>query len=126
MHEPKRLLSSLGSYDHLRQIFCLCVIHGMRNIRASSVPEEIRNDMRSLYCLEHPDWNNTVEQIRVLGGKSGAGESDFLSAAKYVADLFRLGPRQDPQPVRFSSNVLGEEFHSFSHLEIWRGQQKCG
>jgi hypothetical protein len=30
--------------------------------------------MRSLVCIKHNDWDGTVQQIKLLGGKAGGGE----------------------------------------------------
>ncbi|KAJ7867739.1 hypothetical protein B0H14DRAFT_3132843 [Mycena olivaceomarginata] len=71
LHEPERLLSSLSPYEHLHRVFRVCNVHGKRNIRSCPVSEEVRNLMRSLMCLRHPDWEGTVAAIRLLGGKAG-------------------------------------------------------
>ncbi|KAJ7100549.1 hypothetical protein C8R43DRAFT_1141295 [Mycena crocata] len=69
LHEPHRLLASLGPYDHLRRVYRLCTIHGQRNIRAIAVKEEVRNLMRSLMCMRHPNWDDTILAIQTQGGK---------------------------------------------------------
>ncbi|KAJ7466610.1 hypothetical protein B0H11DRAFT_1733200 [Mycena galericulata] len=71
LHEPWRTLASLSPYDHLNRQFRLCVAHGFRNIRKCKVPEPVKDLMRSLVCIEHPDWDGTIEQIKTLGGKAG-------------------------------------------------------
>ncbi|KAJ7854834.1 hypothetical protein B0H14DRAFT_2755868 [Mycena olivaceomarginata] len=71
LHEPERLLSSLSPYEHLHRVFRVCDVHGKRNILTCPVSEEVRNLMRSLMCLRHPDWEGTVASIRLLGGKAG-------------------------------------------------------
>ncbi|KAL0955283.1 hypothetical protein HGRIS_004173 [Hohenbuehelia grisea] len=70
-HEPWRPIASLNEYDHLRRVFRLCAVHVFRNIKQSPVPDSVKNKMRSLVCLEHADWNATLEAIKLEGGKAG-------------------------------------------------------
>lgn len=74
LHEPGRLLSSLSEYEHLHRVFRLCSVHVFRNIKTASVPEEVKNKMRSLVCMEHADFDGTLRDITVEGGKAGLGE----------------------------------------------------
>ena len=67
------MLSTLTPYEHLHRLFRFCSVHGYRNIRETGVPEEVRNLMRSLICIEHHDWSGTIRKIEVLGGKAGSG-----------------------------------------------------
>ncbi|KAJ6527069.1 hypothetical protein B0H19DRAFT_970076 [Mycena capillaripes] len=69
LHEPHRKLASLTPYDHLHRKFRLCVNHAYRNIQKCRVPDAVKHLMRSLVCMEHSDWDGTIHQIRVLGGK---------------------------------------------------------
>ncbi|KAK0472568.1 hypothetical protein EDD18DRAFT_1093925 [Armillaria luteobubalina] len=71
LHEPDRLLCDLTPYDHLHRVFRLCEVHIRRNIHSSSVPENVRNAMRSLICLEHPNWDRTLDFICAEGGDVG-------------------------------------------------------
>ncbi|KAJ6494582.1 hypothetical protein C8R45DRAFT_1095495 [Mycena sanguinolenta] len=71
LHDPTRLLSSLTPYEHLHRVFRLCEVHGKRNIRTCAVSEPVRNLMRSLMCMRHPEWDATIASIRQLGGKAG-------------------------------------------------------
>ncbi|KAJ7763443.1 hypothetical protein B0H16DRAFT_1718672 [Mycena metata] len=71
LHEPDRTIQSLGPYEHLGRLFRLCSNHYYRNVKATPVSEEIRRLMRSLLCLEHPDWEGTLDKIRAQGGKAG-------------------------------------------------------
>ncbi|KAJ7127685.1 hypothetical protein C8R44DRAFT_616325 [Mycena epipterygia] len=71
LHEPLRTLASLSPYEHLYRIFRICVVHVCRRIKAAGVPDEVKNLMRSLICLTHDNWDETIERIRVLGGKTG-------------------------------------------------------
>lgn len=74
LHEPHRTIQSLGPYEHLRRNFRLCSNHYYRNIKGTPVTDDIRCNMRSLLCLEHPDWEGTLQAIRDRGGKAGNGE----------------------------------------------------
>ncbi|KAJ7254283.1 hypothetical protein C8J57DRAFT_1237000 [Mycena rebaudengoi] len=71
LHEPAQLLSSLDEYDHLGRIMRLCTSHIFRNIKKAAVSDIVRNLMRSLVCMQHPDWDNTVRRIEVEGGTAG-------------------------------------------------------
>ncbi|KAG6818704.1 hypothetical protein H0H93_002634 [Arthromyces matolae] len=71
LHEPHRLLSDLSPYDHLRRIFRLCAVHVMRNIKTTKVSDVVKERMRSLICVEHPNWNTTLTEIIRDGGKAG-------------------------------------------------------
>ncbi|KAJ7506100.1 hypothetical protein B0H11DRAFT_1707331 [Mycena galericulata] len=71
LHEPHRTIQSLGPYEHIRRNFRLCSNHYYRNIQGTPVPEEVRHAMRGLLCLEHPDWEGSLQIIRTKGGKAG-------------------------------------------------------
>ncbi|THU76535.1 hypothetical protein K435DRAFT_704653 [Dendrothele bispora CBS 962.96] len=71
LHEPHRLLVELQPYDHLRRFLTLCTVHYGRNIRSCPVTDGIRNLMRSLLCVEHGNWNSTLQEIKEAGGKAG-------------------------------------------------------
>lgn len=95
LHEPHRPLPSLDEYDHLHRVIRLCTSHIFRNIRKANVPEPVRNLMRSLVCIEHSDWENTIHRIQVEGGPAGASEySHFvlymiLNLKDWIADKIR-------------------------------------
>ncbi|KAF4593638.1 hypothetical protein EYR40_008426 [Pleurotus pulmonarius] len=72
VHEPQRPLSSLDEYDHLRRIFRLCAVHVQRNIQQAGVTDDVKEKMRSLICTYHYTWEDTLEYIRVKGGKAGS------------------------------------------------------
>lgn len=74
LYEPHRMLASLDEYEHLRRVFRLCSTHVHRNIRIVSVPEPVKNKMRSLVCIQHHDFEGCLQDISVEGGKPGAGE----------------------------------------------------
>jgi hypothetical protein len=78
LHEPGRLLSTLSEYDHLHRLFRLCHAHVSRNIKTTHVSEDIKNKMRSLVCMEHPDFDGTLREIEQEGGKAGAGMYHFF------------------------------------------------
>ncbi|KAJ7671788.1 hypothetical protein B0H17DRAFT_1208972 [Mycena rosella] len=47
------------------------IIHYCHNIKTCAVKEPVRQLMRSLACIQHPDWDVTVNRIRNEGGKAG-------------------------------------------------------
>ncbi|KAJ6558189.1 hypothetical protein B0H19DRAFT_946802 [Mycena capillaripes] len=67
--EPHRTLRSLGPYDHLRRVFRLCKVHNYRNIETCAVPPSVQTMMRSLACVTHPNWDETIAKIIEQGGK---------------------------------------------------------
>ncbi|KAJ7619759.1 hypothetical protein B0H17DRAFT_1152123 [Mycena rosella] len=77
LYETDRPLRSLGPYDHLRRLFRLCVVHYCRNIKTCAVKEPVRQLMRGLACIQHPDWDVTVNRIRNEGGKAGEAHSNL-------------------------------------------------
>ncbi|KAF9002823.1 hypothetical protein BDZ89DRAFT_1169676 [Hymenopellis radicata] len=117
LHEPHRLLSSLGPYEHLWRIHRVCSIHMRRNIQVIAVPEHVRNMMRSLICVRHDSWNETIQAIRDEGGRAGqdwvANKIDSKFAFEGVCwqksfiplDIWKAGDRDD--------NMIEE-----SHMDI--------
>ncbi|KAF9026394.1 hypothetical protein BDZ89DRAFT_1134819 [Hymenopellis radicata] len=107
LHEPLRLITSLTIYEHLHRIFRLCTTHAKRNIRKSKVSESVRNDMRSLMCVRHPDWDGTIRRICEAGGQAGRDwvfdkeNSQYVFQAmcweksKIPLDVWRSGERDD-------------------------------
>ena len=78
LHEPHCTLVDLDVFDHLRRIFRLCTIHFYQNTRQKALPETVKNKMRSLACVEHPDFEHCLQDIEVEGGKTAAGMLDYL------------------------------------------------
>lgn len=74
LHEPDRLLSSLDPYEHLRRIFRLCNVHVARNIKLAKVSNFVKVMMNSLVCVDHPNFDGTLDRIRNQGGKVGSGQ----------------------------------------------------
>ncbi|KAJ6567673.1 hypothetical protein DFH09DRAFT_1314192 [Mycena vulgaris] len=101
LHEPHRPLQDLGPYDHLRRLFRLCTVHNFRNIKTCPVPEPVRQLMRSLSCISHPDWDGTLAKIRADGGKTA---QDWV---------------RDKETCQFAFAGLCHE-KSFIPLPIWK------
>ncbi|KAJ6455124.1 hypothetical protein C8R47DRAFT_1251164 [Mycena vitilis] len=72
LHEVHRTIQSLSPYDHLQRVFRLCKTHFYRNITSCAVPPSVKSLMRSLLCLEHPNWDGTLAAIEEKGGKAGS------------------------------------------------------
>ena len=87
LHEIHRTLASLGPYEHLLRIFRLCVIHVGRNINSAAVTDVVKEKMRSLICMTHPDMDRCLHEISTEGGKAGAGMS---SRSTDASDTNRL------------------------------------
>ncbi|KAF8574025.1 hypothetical protein K439DRAFT_1624653 [Ramaria rubella] len=71
IHQPERHLISLTPYEHLRRCFRLCHVHFKRKIKQCKASEMVKNLMRSLVCVTHPDFDGTVAAICQQGGKAG-------------------------------------------------------
>lgn len=75
LHQPTRTIVSLGPYDHLQRLIRLCYTHAKRNIQKCNVNDDVRKLMRSLLCVKHGNWDETLELIRQHGGKAGKGKN---------------------------------------------------
>ncbi|KAJ6485271.1 hypothetical protein DFH09DRAFT_949026 [Mycena vulgaris] len=69
LYQQHRLIQDLTPYEHLHRNFRVCTVHYIRLVKLCAVPESVRWLMRSLVCMEHPDWQGTLEKIYELGGK---------------------------------------------------------
>jgi hypothetical protein len=78
LHEPHRTLASLDPYDHLRRLTRLCYVHVKRNIHECKVSPDVRALMGSLLCITHPNWDQTIEKIKTMGGKAATSESSII------------------------------------------------
>ncbi|KAJ6479653.1 hypothetical protein C8R45DRAFT_786072, partial [Mycena sanguinolenta] len=76
LYQSGRNIQDLTPYEHLHCIFRVCVVHYFRLVKLCATTENVRWLMRSLVCMEHPDWDGTLESIRQMGGKAA---QDWLS-----------------------------------------------
>lgn len=118
MYEPTRTLSELSPYDHLKRIYRLCDIHQYRRIRQRAVPESVRHLMRSLICISHSSWDDTLDHIRAEGGKAGQGTcilfwpyawQNLTTSADWLANKER---------AKFAFSAICWE-QSFVPLDVW-------
>ena len=77
LHEPHHTLVDLDVFDHLHCIFSLCTVHFYQNIHQKALPETVKNNMWSLACVEHPDFEHCLWDIEVEGGKTAASMLDY-------------------------------------------------
>ncbi|KAF9512727.1 hypothetical protein BS47DRAFT_1393891 [Hydnum rufescens UP504] len=54
---------SLDAYAHLRKIYRLCKVHGLRNIDEMRLDYVTATGMKSLWCLRHPNWDGAIQII---------------------------------------------------------------
>ncbi|KAL0059883.1 hypothetical protein AAF712_013365 [Marasmius tenuissimus] len=101
LYETRRLLTDLGPYDHLKRFLCICVAHFYRNIQETHNEAEVQRAMRSLACVNHRNWDDTVEFILEKGNQK---------AKNWLADKDRS---------KFAFPALCWE-KSFIPLEIWQ------
>jgi hypothetical protein len=127
LHQPDRLLQSLSPYDHLHRLFRLCTVHGMRNICQVSAPESVRNLMRSLMCMEHPDWDRTIHDILSSGIKAAVGEYflNFLGHGLQTCSyfLFFVDWITDKTRSKFALEAMCWE-KSFIPKIVWKAGEK--
>ncbi|KAJ7161781.1 hypothetical protein C8R43DRAFT_947296 [Mycena crocata] len=69
LYQTTRRVQDLGPYEHLHRLFRVCTVHYARLVKECRTTDAVRWLMRSLVCMEHPDWDRTIEQICELGGK---------------------------------------------------------
>ncbi|KAJ7812157.1 hypothetical protein B0H14DRAFT_2818292 [Mycena olivaceomarginata] len=70
LYQTDRYIQDLSPYEHLHRNFRVCVVHYFRLVKLCSTTEHVRWLMRSLVCMEHADWEGTLQTIRDLGGKA--------------------------------------------------------
>jgi hypothetical protein len=77
--------------------------------------------MRSLACIRHPCWDETIAQIIERGGKPALGTHSAALCVWFEHSLtsFRLGSGQGELSVCVRWNLLGEELYSARYLEGW-------
>ncbi|KAJ3817115.1 hypothetical protein F5880DRAFT_1618593 [Lentinula raphanica] len=81
LHETHRYLCDLQPYEHLHRIARLCTAHVHRNISNSkSISEDIKHKMRSLMCIAHPNWDETISQIQGSGKAGRDWVADKISS----------------------------------------------
>ncbi|KAF6748810.1 hypothetical protein DFP72DRAFT_819855 [Ephemerocybe angulata] len=80
LHEPRREIQDLSEYDHLRRIMRLCTIHLARNIQKTGAPDNIKKKMKSLICVSHDSWDETIAEIRQGGTAANNWINDKISS----------------------------------------------
>ncbi|KAJ7795087.1 hypothetical protein B0H14DRAFT_2921121, partial [Mycena olivaceomarginata] len=70
LYQTDRYIQDLSPYEHLHRNFRVCVVHYFRLVKLCSTTEHVRWLMRILVCMEHADWEGTLQTIRDLGGKA--------------------------------------------------------
>ncbi|KAK7053091.1 hypothetical protein VNI00_004412 [Paramarasmius palmivorus] len=69
LHQPTKLLTELGPYDHLKRLIRVCVAHFYRNIQETHCAPDVQTAMKSLACFEHADWEGALTYIRTKGDR---------------------------------------------------------
>ncbi|KAJ3776398.1 hypothetical protein FB446DRAFT_818917, partial [Lentinula raphanica] len=104
-HQLHRRVQDLNPYEHLRRFLTLCTTHFARNIRKCAVSQDVRNLMRSLDCIRHDSWDETLSNIRLLGGRAG---ENWVS---------------DKESSKFAFPAICWE-RSYIPLEIWQARRR--
>ncbi|SJL06250.1 uncharacterized protein ARMOST_09586 [Armillaria ostoyae] len=84
LHDSTKTLAQLTAYDHLHRLVRLCYVHVERNIKKAKVPESVKQDMQSLMCIQHPDWDGTLARIAQEGGTAGRDWIDDKIRSKFA------------------------------------------
>jgi hypothetical protein len=99
LHQTDRKLTSLSPYEHLHRVLRLCTVHTMRNIRKCNVSEDVRNLMRSLMCVRHPNWDETLQAIQEQGGKAGTDWVQNKLSSKFAFEGMCWEKSYIPEPI---------------------------
>lgn len=78
LYQPDRYIQDLTPYEHLHRNFRVCVVHYFRLVKLCATSDHVRWLMRSLVCMEHPEWDATLEMIRANRGKAAQGSGAVL------------------------------------------------
>ncbi|KAJ7211557.1 hypothetical protein C8J57DRAFT_1097634, partial [Mycena rebaudengoi] len=84
LYDTWRTIQDLSAYEHLERCFRVCCLHVYRRIRNAAVPNPVRWLMRSLVCLEHADWDATLQAICDQGGKVGTAWVNDKINSKFI------------------------------------------
>ncbi|KZP03615.1 hypothetical protein FIBSPDRAFT_768689, partial [Athelia psychrophila] len=124
LHQTHRLLSSLTAYEHLWRIFRLCRVHVERNIKTSSVPENVKRKMRSLICVTHHDFEGTLRDISKEGGKKGADWVQDKICCKFAFPGICWERSFIPRPIWQVANSTTNVLESL-HADVNREGKFC-
>lgn len=119
MHELHRTLHSLDAYDHLRCVFRLCIVHNYHRIKSCAVVELVRIKMRSLACIKHPNWDETINYIQEHGGKAGTGKPPPFLPPTIVLTHGCTDWVRDKETCKFAFPGICQE-KSFIPLVVWK------
>ncbi|KAF7328552.1 hypothetical protein MVEN_02542900 [Mycena venus] len=87
LYEPGRDIQDLSPYEHLhRTVLFRSILHYFHLVKLCLTTEHVRWLMRSLVCMEHPDWDATLETIQELGGKAA---QDWLNNKQSSGFVFK-------------------------------------
>ncbi|KAJ6627414.1 hypothetical protein B0H10DRAFT_1779384 [Mycena sp. CBHHK59/15] len=85
LYETHHFIQDLMPYEHLHRNFRVCGVHYFRLVKICPVPDNVRWHMQSLRCMEHPDWDGTLQRICNKGGKAG---NDWVKNKQYSQFVF--------------------------------------
>ncbi|PBK98504.1 hypothetical protein ARMGADRAFT_920768 [Armillaria gallica] len=115
LHQHEKRLIELTEYEHLHRLLRLCVVHIFRNIQACKVPDTVKQYMRSLPCIQHSDWNGTLERIAKEGGIAGQAWIDDKVRSKFAFQAMCQAQSHIPLEIwraGDSSTNLSEGLHA--------------
>ncbi|KAJ7222651.1 hypothetical protein C8J57DRAFT_1094515 [Mycena rebaudengoi] len=99
LYDTWRTIQELSAYEHLERCFRVCCLHIFRRIRNAAVPNPVRWLMRSLVCLEHPDWDATLQAICDQGGKVGTAWVNDKINSKFIFPAICQERSRIPQAI---------------------------
>lgn len=118
LYQPDRYIQDLTPYDHLHRNFRVCVVHYFRLVKLCATSDQVRWLMRSLVCMEHPEWDATLQMIRKTGGKAAQGNGVVTCPPnlRFRLTSIRLAAEQALEWVCFRRDLLAKEFHAAGDL----------
>ena len=121
LHELLHLLSSLDPYEHLHHVFCLCSVHVAWNIKQAKVSNPVKVMMNNLVCIEHPNFDGTLEKIKTDGRKVGSGQDIILHPLNILLNNFQkyLAWVHDKICSKFAPPSICWQ-RSFIPIDIWQ------
>ncbi|KAK0492454.1 hypothetical protein EDD18DRAFT_1108843 [Armillaria luteobubalina] len=120
LHEPGRSLYSLGVYEHLHRILCICEAHITWGIASCAVPDyRVKEKMHSLLCVRHPDWDGAIAYIEWEGGASGRAWLNNKRDSKFALQGMCWEKSFIPLSIWQAGDTMTNAVE-MSHIDIYR------
>ncbi|KAK0470828.1 hypothetical protein IW261DRAFT_1425665 [Armillaria novae-zelandiae] len=125
LHEPGRSLYSLGVYEHLHRILCICEAHITQGIASCAVPDyTVKEKMHSLLCMRHPDWDGAMAYIEREGGAAGRAWLNNKRDSKFALQGMCWEKSFIPLSIWQAGDTTTNAVE-MSHIDIYREGMPC-